>query len=323
MLISIITPAFNEEKNLPDFFVILKEIFAPQNILWEWIIIDDGSSDNTFLAGRDIALANSSVSIYKLSRNFGSHLAISCGLNKAKGDVAVVLAADLQDPPVVILKMLDKWKEGIEIVWAVRETHTTLFSKLYYWLVRKMDGLKNLPSTGADFFLIDRKIIDIFLKFNEPNNSIFALLTWMGFKQAQIQYVKGQRKKGKSGWNLAKKIKLTVDSIISYSYAPIRAFSLIGFITTSASLLYAVLLFVKAIMGDAPVLGWTTLMIIMLVLSGIQMMMLGVLGEYLWRTLDQSRNRPPFLIEAEFSRELENKMRGTIPDLPAEKNNNL
>lgn len=311
MMLSIITPAFNEEKNLPEFYELLKNAFAKLHLQWEWIIVDDGSSDNTFLTGRGIALdhssdsssLNPSVRIIKLSRNFGSHLAITCGLSKAKGDAAVVLAADLQDPPEVILNMLNKWKEGTEIVWAVRETHTTFFSRLYYWIIRHIVGLKELPSTGADFFLIDRKIIDIFLKFSERNNSIFALLSWMGFKQAQIKYVKSKRKAGKSGWTFAKKMKLAIDSVVSYSYAPIRIFSLLGLLTTSASIIYAIILFVIALTGNAPVQGWTTLMIVMLVLSGIQMMMLGVLGEYLWRTLDQSRNRPPYLVELELSSE--------------------
>ena len=175
--------------------------------------------------------------------------------------------------------------------------------------MRNVVGMKEMPATGADFFLLDRTVVDAFSRFNESNASIFALLTWMGFRQATIGYDKEARLHGSSGWTLKKKLKLVVDSVTSFSYVPIRFMSYLGFVVGLAGFLYAGLRGRRTSCAGSPVEGWSSLMIVVLLVGGLQMVMMGVLGEYLWRALDESRRRPRYLIEATTSD-------GSIPTAP-------
>ena len=301
--VSIITPAYRETKNLPVLFERLKAVFEKINVPWEWIIIDDHSPDDTFQTICKLAAENDFIHGIRFARNFGSHIAISCGLHQARGRCAVVMAADLQDPPETLPELLGKWEIGGQVVWAVREkregekSSTLGFARLYYWLMRNVVGMKNMPAEGADFFLIDRCVIDAFCQFTESNVSILALITWMGFRQETIFYTKQARLYGKSGWNLDKKLKLTIDSITSFSYFPLRLISYVGLIVGVIGFIYAAVVIWNTLTHNPPQ-GWASLMVVVLVLGGLQMMMMGVLGEYMWRTLDQSRHRPTYLIEA-------------------------
>lgn len=300
--LTVITPAFNEESNLPVMFERLKAAFANANIAFEWIIVDDHSRDATFATCKALAASDCRVRAVRLSRNAGSHNAILCGLQHSRGECAVVMAADLQDPPEVVCPMVERWRQGDQVVWAVRtarlgETQSRLaFSNLYYWIMRNMVGLHDMPATGADFFLADRRVIDALAQFQEVNVSLFALLTWMGFRQTRVEYDKQARLHGRSGWSLRKKIKLVVDSVTAFSFFPIRAMTVVGLIAAGLGFLYSAVVIVNAYVGR-PVEGWTSLMVVVLVLCGTQMLMVGVLGEYLWRTLSESRHRPRYLIE--------------------------
>jgi dolichol-phosphate mannosyltransferase len=213
------------------------------------------------------------------------------------------MAADLQDPPEILPKLFSRWQEGIQVVWAVRarregeKASTRGFSRLYYLLMRNIVGIKEIPATGADFFLLDRQVVDAFRQFGETNVSIMALITWMGFRQASITYDKQTRLHGRSGWSLGKKVKLVIDSITSFSYFPIRLMSYLGFAISLLGFLYACFIIVHTLTGHPP-LGWASLIVVVLIVGGIQMLMLGVLGEYLWRTLDEARRRPRYIIEA-------------------------
>ena len=302
-LLTIVTPAYNEAENLPVLYQRLRRVLDSIDVDWEWIVVDDHSTDGTFevltrLAGQDGRLRG-----FRFSRNFGSHTAITCGFNHARGDCAIVMAADLQDPPEEIPHLLAEWQRGTQVVWAVRarregEGTTYLgFARLYYALMRRTGALRDLPAAGADFFLVNRCVIDAFNQFHESHVSILALITWMGFRQATISYNKHARLHGRSGWNLEKKLKLVVDSITSFTYFPIRLMSYVGFTIALLGFLYAGLLAFNALRGLPPQ-GWASLMVVVLILGGIQMVMLGVLGEYLWRALDESRRRPRYLIEA-------------------------
>jgi dolichol-phosphate mannosyltransferase len=171
------------------------------------------------------------------------------------------------------------------------------FARLYYLLMRRVVGIKEIPSMGADFFLIDRCVIDALRQFNESNASILALITWMGFRQTTINYDKQARKYGQSGWSLEKKLKLALDSITSFTYVPIRLMSYLGLVVAMLGFLYALVVIINALAGH-PAQGWASLMVVLLVIGGIQMLMMGVLGEYLWRALDEARQRPRYLIEA-------------------------
>ena len=304
--ISIITPAFNEEKSLSIFYERLFDVLTSLDVNYEWMVVDDHSSDSTYRVLKNIADKDKNVRGVRLSRNYGSHKAITAGLHLARGDFAIVMATDLQDPPETIPKLIKKWKEGAQIVWAVRGTRegetavTKGFSRFYYWLMKRVVGIKDLPSTGADFFLIDKKVIEALKLFKESNTNIFSLITWMGFKQDRISYVKQARLHGKSGWTLRKKLRLVIDSVTTFSHVPIRFMTYLGIIIALIGFMYACFVFTNALSG-IPIPGWSSLIIVITLLGGFQLIMIGILGEYLWRVLDESRQRPQFLIESDIS----------------------
>lgn len=303
VLLSIITPAYNEAVNLPLLHERLCQVCDTAGIDWEWIIVDDHSGDNTFAVIAELAKTNARIHGVRFARNFGAHTAIRCGMQHAWGDCAVIMAADLQDPPETLPALLARWQGGDQVVWAVRgrregEKASTLgFARLYYFLMRRVIGFKEMPATGADFFLLDRRVIDALCQFNESNVSLMALITWMGFRQGQIVYDKQARLHGQSGWNLHKKLKLVVDSVTSFSYLPIRLMAYLGFIVALIGFLYAGVVIANALTGH-PAEGWSSLMVVVLVVGGLQMLMMGVLGEYLWRALDEARRRPRYIVEA-------------------------
>lgn len=302
-VLSIITPAFNEEDNLGPLYRRLADTLNQLDIPWEWLIIDDHSTDNTMAVIRHLAGVDPRVRGFRFARNFGAHTAIMCGMQHARGSCAAIMAADLQDPPETLPDLLTKWEEGAQIVWAVRATRegekrsTVGFARLYYWLMRRFVGIKEMPATGADFFLIDRRVINALSEFKESNTSVLVLLTWMGFRQAEITYDKKARLHGSSGWNLEKKLKLVVDSVTSFTYLPIRLMSYLGFLIAVLGFLYAAFVVANALAGR-PAEGWSSLMVVVLVVGGIQMIMMGVLGEYVWRALDEARRRPRFFLES-------------------------
>ncbi len=301
--LSIITPAYNEAENLQTLYDRLAATMGRLAMDWEWIVIDDHSSDGTFQTILRLAAGDSRVKGLRFSRNFGSHTAITCGLNQAQGDCAVVMAADLQDPPEVIPDLLAPWSGGAQVVWAVRRSRpgekasTKGFSRLYYFIMRNISGLRQMPESGADFFLIDARVLQALCRFNESNISLFALITWMGFRQATLHYEKQPRLRGRSGWSMDKKWKLLLDSITSFTYLPIRLMSYAGFLTALAGFVFAGTVVWNFFSGKPPE-GYSSLIVVILVLGGMQMMMMGVLGEYVWRALDESRRRPRYLIEA-------------------------
>jgi dolichol-phosphate mannosyltransferase len=300
----VVTPAHNEAENLSALFERLRRVLDPLGLEWEWVIVDDHSSDATFSVATELARRDTRVRCLRFSRNFGSHVAITCGLEHASGRCVAVMAADLQDPPETLPALLEQWRLGAQVVWAARdrregeEAGTLALSRLYYLLMRRVVGIPEMPATGADFFLIDRAIVNALQGFNEHNSSLFALITWMGFRQATISYAKEPRQHGRSSWTLRKKLKLFTDSITSFTYLPIRLMSYAGIVTALAGFAYAAFIFAHALAGNR-VQGWSSLMVVVLVASGFQMLMMGVLGEYLWRALDESRRRPRYLIEAE------------------------
>lgn len=300
--ISVVVPAHNEAENLPVLYSRLCGALDPVDPDWELLVIDDHSSDRTFAVLQELAKADRRVSAIRLSRNHGSHLAICCGLQHSTGDCAVVLAADLQDPPEFVPELMQAWEQGAQVVWAARrrregERSSTIgFALVYYWIMRKIVGIQSMPATGADFVLLDRKVVAALSQFRENNVSVMALLTWMGFRQTTLTYDKQARLHGRSSWNLEKKLKLVADSVVSFSYLPIRVMSYLGAAVALAGFLYALHVIRFALTGH-PAQGWASLMVVVLVLGGLQMLMMGVLGEYLWRAFDESRRRPMFLIE--------------------------
>ena len=299
-MISIVTPAFNESTNLRALYHRLAATMGAQAIDWEWVIVDDHSRDDTFTVIQQLAATDARVRGLRLARNSGSHLAIMCALHHVSGDAAALLAADLQDPPEFIAQMLERWRAGAQVVWAVRrqrpgDTSHQGFAAVYYWIMRRLVGLRDIPATGADFFLIDRVVIDAFRQSRERNTSVFALITWLGFRQDQIEYDKQPRASGRSGWTLARKITLVIDSVTSFSDFPLR-WCLYG----GLSLIAVGLLLGVVGVGLLPSLGAGLLLLVALVvtLSGVQLGALAVVGQYVYRALDEARGRPRYVIEA-------------------------
>jgi dolichol-phosphate mannosyltransferase len=299
-MISIVTPAFNEAANLPALYERLVATMREVGGDWEWIVVDDHSRDETFAVIEALALRDARVRGFRLSRNSGSHVAITCGLHHVDSDTAVMMAADLQDPPETLATMVARWRQGAQVVWATRrvqpgEASHRGFAALYYWMMRRLVGMTEMPARGADFFLLDRVVVDAFRRFSERNVSVLALITWLGFRQEFVEYDKQPRLSGQSGWTLERKIKLVVDSITSFSDFPIRLCTCVGLALLACSLV--LLIFAVVLL---PQLGGGVLLLLSLIvgLAGVQLVAVGVVGEYVWRALEESRRRPPYLIEA-------------------------
>lgn len=301
MKLSIIIPVYYNEDTLMLCYKDLKEKVLAKLNEYELVLVDDGSGDNSWSVMNQIASEDKHVRLIKLSRNFGSHAACLAGLSICTGDCATIKAADLQEPSELILDMLESWKQSNKVVLAVREDRKEplsqkLFANLYYWMVRKF-ALQTMPETGFDCYLIDRKVIETLKLLDESNSAITLQILWSGFKTDEIKYVRQAREIGVSRWTLQKKIKLVVDSLVSFSYIPLRFMSAVGVLFSVCSVVWAAALVVLKVLGNISVAGWTTLIVLNLFSSGLIMLTLGILGEYIWRTLDASRNRPVFIID--------------------------
>lgn len=302
MRLTVITPAYNESANLPALYERLAAVFAAAAIDWEWIVIDDHSRDGTADVIDALGRRDRRVRGVRLARNHGSHPAIFYGLDRARGDAAVVLAGDLQDPPETVPQLVQRWREGAQVVWAVRRARpgehagTLGFARLYYFIMRRIVGLTQMPATGADFFLVDRRVIDTITQFREQRVSILALLSWVGFRQETIDYDKQPRAAGRSGWSLLKKINLVSDSVTAFSDVPLRAGASGGLLLVVAGVVVAL----RALLGGDAAAGPPGLLLVaasVLVVGGLNLLMLGVVGEYLWRALEETRQRPRWVIE--------------------------
>lgn len=308
MKISVVIPVYFNQDNLrPLYDDISQKLFNHTEYEWEIVMVNDGSKDESYAVMKELASKDQRVKIYSLSRNFGSHAAILCGLSKCTGDCAVVKAADLQEPTEMVLEMVNSWRQGNNVVLAVRKDRQegkgqTLFANLYYWMVRKV-ALPDMPKGGFDVYLLDRKVINVLMLLDEKNSALTGQILWSGFKTDKIYYTRLQREIGKSRWTLKKKIRLVTDTLFSFSALPITAISIIGTLSCIGAVLWAVLVLIFKLMGMINVSGWTTLFIFNLLSFGIIMLTLGILGGYLWRTFDASRNRPPYIIEEEHDAE--------------------
>jgi dolichol-phosphate mannosyltransferase len=267
----------------------------------ELVFVDDGSGDSSWDVLKSLAERDKNVKIIHLSRNFGAHAAILCGLANASGDCAVVKAADMQEPSSIILNMLESWKQGNHVVLALREERSDgavndALANLNYWIVQRI-AIPNLPKGGFDVYLLDRKVIRELVEMNEKNSVIGGQILWAGFKTGTVSYVRQKRNYGKSRFTFRKKWKISMDSIFSFTMLPIHIVTAIGAISFAGSLIFAITVFIKWTLGQIGVPGWTTLSIISLFSFSIIMLTLGLLGGYLWRTFDASRGRPLYIIE--------------------------
>ena len=300
--ISIVTPCYFNEKNLDDTYkAILERVFLPcPQYDWEWILVDDGSGDRTLEVACRLRERDPRIRIVKLTRNFGEFRAVVAGMSVAEGDAVAVICADLQDPPELIPQMLASWEQGNPVNLAVRRGRDgqglkNWFADSYYRLVRKW-VIPDYPKRGFDFFLVDKTVAAQLVRMQEKNSSVYLQLIWLGYKPVIIEYDRQEREKGESMWTLSKRMNLFVDTFVVFSHKPIRILTCCGIGIGILGLILAVCVVIDKIVNGAPP-GWASVMLVVLLTSAFQMVMMGVLGEYIWRNLDESRKRPLYVIE--------------------------
>lgn len=302
---SIVVPVFCNYGSLKKTYetIVAKVIEKTPDVAFELIFIDDGSFDDSYQ--ELLALYQAStypVRIIKFSRNFGQVPAIYAGYAKATGDIIVNISADLQDPPELIIEMIDAHRnEDFDIVICAREARDeSVFrrftSAIFYALIKKL-SFKNMPPGGFDYVLISKKVKNIILGNDDTNPFWQGQILWTGFQPKVIFYERQKRTIGKSKWTFSKKLKYLFDGVLAYSFYPLRLMSITGLIFFIAGILYGIVIVILYLQGTTPFKGWSPMMILILLSSGLQMLISGVIGEYLWRTLDQARSRPLYVIE--------------------------
>ena len=300
--LSLVIPCYYNGMNIPETYqVICRDVFSVRtDVDYELIFVDDGSGDDTLLQAKIVQNKDPRVKIVKLSRNFGEFRAIVAGLSQMSGDCAAVMSADLQDPPALIPELFASWEKGNLVNLAVRKDREesalkNWFADTYYKLVRRWVE-PNYPKRGFDFFLIDRKVADELVEMQEKNSSIYLQLIWLGYTPTTIEYVRREREKGKSMWSFRKRVNLFIDTFVVFSNKPIRFVTGCGLCISLAGLILAIF-FIVDWFRNSIVPGWTSLIVVILLTSGFQMVMSGILGEYVWRNLDETRKRPLYVIE--------------------------
>lgn len=300
--LSIIIPVYYNELNLPSLYEAIKSvILSKKELETELVFVDDGSQDESYSVLKKLNKGDKRVKIVKLARNHGSHVAILAGMNYATGDCVAMITADLQDPPEIVIEMYEKWKKGKKVVLAVREDREdgfiqSFFSNTYYKLFKKF-ALSNMPRGGFDCFLIDRKVVNILTQIQEKNSSLMGQILWTGFNPGVVYYTRRKREHGKSRWTFSKKIKYFIDSFVSFSYFPIKLVTGLGFLISVLGFIYSLVILFSKLNRGIVVEGWSSMMVVFLIVSGVQLLTVGLLGEYLWRNLDETRRRPIFIVE--------------------------
>jgi glycosyltransferase involved in cell wall biosynthesis len=302
--LSIIIPCYFNEKNIPITTLALKENEQnfPEGLLFEYVFVDDGSHDHTWEELKTFYNHYpEQVKIIKLVSNVGSYMAVLAGMKYATGDCNVVIACDLQDPIELMPEMYNFWLSGQKLVIANRQDREekgfgAFLADFFQRMIRKF-GEAKIPAGGFDYVLFDRKLRDEVVRMNENNTNTLYLLTWQGYTYLSIPYTRKKRTVGKSKWTFKKKLKLFVDSFVSFSFFPIRMISVTGLILGLCAFLYGIFILVAYLFHWIELAGWTSMMAVLLFVSSFQMIAIGILGEYVWRSLDASRKRANYLVD--------------------------
>jgi glycosyltransferase involved in cell wall biosynthesis len=298
---SIVIPVFNEESVIHETYYRLKEVMNRTGDSYELLFVNDGSRDNTATIIEGYCDRDMSVKLINFSRNFGHQVAITAGMDYAAGDAVIVIDADLQDPPKLILEMIEKWKEGYDVVYAKRTKRKgeTFFKKqtahLFYRFLRASTDIA-IPVDTGDFRLMDRKVCDEMKRLHEKNRFVRGLISWVGFRQTAVEYERDERFAGETKYPLKRMIKLCLDGITSFSYKPLKLASYLGGLLSFSGLLYMLIVFYLKLFTDHAVAGWNAVAIIQLFFNGFILIMLGVLGEYVGRIYDESKDRPLYIV---------------------------
>ena len=301
VVISVVAPVYNEIGNLPEFYRRVKEALEQSGEAWELLLIDDGSTDGSTDLMRELAAQDARVKPVIFARNFGHQLAVTAGLDYARGQAVAIIDSDLQDPPEVILEMFAKWREGYEVVYAVRseregETWFKLMTaSIFYRLIYRITDV-NIPMDTGDFRLLDARVVAVLRQMRERHRFLRGMSVWVGFKQTGVHYKRAARFSGQTKYPFKKMFKFASDAITSFSYLPLQIATYIGFIAAGLSILAIPVVIVLRMLGSQSFLGQASTLIAVLFLGGVQLISLGILGEYIGRLYDEAKGRPLYIV---------------------------
>ncbi|CAN7188093.1 glycosyltransferase family 2 protein [Rossellomorea sp. LjRoot5] len=301
-LISVVIPMYYEEEVAQECYDRLKRVMQENKIRYEFIFVNDGSTDRTLDILNDIANRDSQAKIVNFARNFGHQTAVTAGVDFAEGDAIVIIDADLQDPPEVIPDLIAKWKEGYEIVYAKRKKRSgetkfkLLTAKYFYKFLNHMSDI-DIPKDTGDFRIIDRKAADVFKSMTERNRFVRGMFSWVGFNQTFIEYERDERFAGETKYPLKKMIKFASDGIIAFSTKPLKIVMTLGFFSVLVSFLVLVYAISIKLFGREVETGWASIMVAITFFSGVQLLGMGIVGEYIARIYDESKNRPIYIVK--------------------------
>jgi len=302
--ISVIAPVFNEVQSLPEFYRRVRQVLDGLGVRWELLLVDDGSTDGSTDLIRQLAREDSRVRALIFARNFGHQLAVTAGLDHCRGRAAIIIDSDLQDPPEVMADLIAKWQEGYEVVYAVRaeregESWFKLFTaSLFYRLIYRITDVK-IPLDSGDFRLLDRQVVDVLKTMRERHRFLRGMSVWVGFRQTGVPYRRAARFAGQTKYPLRKMLKFAFDAITSFSYLPLQLATYLGFAAAILSILAIPVVIILRQSGMQAFLGQATTLIAVLFLGGVQLISLGILGEYIGRLYDEAKGRPLYILRAE------------------------
>ncbi len=297
---TIIAPIYNEVENIPLLYTRVSEVMAQTGEPWEFVMVDDGSSDGSTEAILELKAQDEKVKPVIFARNFGHQIAVTAGLDYSRGEAVIIIDADLQDPPEAILDLIQKWKEGFEVVYAVRskrvgETWFKLFTaSAFYRLIQRITDV-NIPMDTGDFRLLDRKVVQVLNGMREKHRFLRGMSVWVGFKQTGVEYERAERFAGETKYPLKKMIRFASDAITGFSFFPLQLAMYLGFITAGISFISILVVIVLRLSGSQAFFGQATTLIAVLFLGGVQLISIGLLGEYIGRLYDEAKGRPLYI----------------------------
>ena len=299
--LSFVIPVFNEESNLAQLYVRLKAVLDEQKLAYEIILVDDGSSDNSLLEMQKLHDQDHNIKVVSFSRNFGHMIALSAGLDYASGEAVITMDADLQHPPEIIPRLLAKWQEGAEIVNTVRQEAQDagfvkkITARFFYWLINKIAKI-DLKANTADYRLLDKKVVATLRTLKERSRFIRGLVSWVGFKQVFVEYQAEERFAGQTKYSFSKMLGFALDGITSFSAVPLRLATYLGLVMAFFSFIYIIYAVCIRFFTNQAIAGWTSVLVAVLLIGSVQLIFLGIIGEYLSRVFDESKKRPLYIV---------------------------
>lgn len=298
---SIVAPIYNEYENIPHLYQRVRDVMEQTGESWEFVMVDDGSTDGSVECILELQEEDDRVRPVIFARNFGHQIAVTAGLDYSRGEAVVIIDADLQDPPEVILDLIEKWKEGYEVVYAVRKKREgeswfkLATASAFYRIIQRITDV-NIPLDTGDFRLLDRKVVSVLNQMRERHRFLRGMSVWVGFKQTGVEYEREERRAGETKYPLGKMIKFASDAITSFSYFPLQLSMYIGFIAAGLSTLAIPVVIALRLAGSHAFFGQASTLIAVLFLGGVQLISLGILGEYIGRLYDEAKGRPLYIV---------------------------